>query len=79
MEMDEYENEEEFYRDAISRFIEFKEQTADEWLMEFEVLVAEIPKVKKSEKELMKQIRGVRDELWRKKYAKKYAAGAGQQ
>jgi metal-responsive CopG/Arc/MetJ family transcriptional regulator len=74
-----YENKEEFCRDAVRRFIEFKEQTTDEWLMEHEALVAEIPESKKSEKELITQIKNIRDEIWREKYAKKYANCSGQQ
>ncbi|PKP57430.1 MAG: hypothetical protein CVT88_08885 [Candidatus Altiarchaeales archaeon HGW-Altiarchaeales-1] len=80
IELEEYKNREEFYKDAIRRFIEFKEQTTDVWLMEFESLVGEIPKSRKTEKELANQMKKVRDELWRKKYAKKYehATGIGQ-
>ena len=79
MKIEGYKNEGEFYRDAIRRFIEFKEQTADEWLVEHEALVAKIPESKKSKKELMSQMKNIRDEIWREKYAKKYAACAGQQ
>ncbi len=79
MKIEGYKTKGEFYRDAIRRFIEFKEQTTDEWLVEHEALVAEIPGSKKSEKELMNQIKNIRDEIWGEKYAKKYAACAGQQ
>jgi len=46
-----------------------KEQSADQWIVKFEELIADIPKAEKSEQELLGQAEIVRKNIWNKKIA----------
>ena len=46
-----------------------KEQSADQWIVKFEELIADIPKAEKSEQELLGQAEIVRKKIWNKKIA----------
>ena len=65
----EYSDEIDFITDAVRRLIETKEKSADQWTIEFEELITDISKTEKSEKELLEQVKTVRKDIWRKKYA----------
>jgi len=65
----EYSDETDFITDAVRRLIETKERSADQWIVKFEELITDISKTEKSEKELLEQVKTVRKDIWRKKYA----------
>ncbi|MCJ7617408.1 MAG: hypothetical protein MUO43_12825 [Desulfobacterales bacterium] len=46
-----------------------KEQSVDQWIVKFEELITDIPKVEKSEQELLGQAEIVRKYLGNKKFA----------